>query len=67
MSDVRTIWQDLEARRSYPLNRERAGLLLLAGLLITLCVAEVLFLNHFVGSVDAANTLGAAEDMLLIP
>jgi hypothetical protein len=46
MSGARTVWHDLETRRATEANRQRTGLLLAAGLLIAMCVAEVLFLRY---------------------
>ena len=66
MSEARTIWHDLEARRSFTANRQRMSLLLAAGLLIAICAGEVLFLNYFVGP-DTVNILSAAEGMPVGP
>jgi len=66
MSEARTIWHDLETRRSLVTNRQRTSLLLGAGLLIAMCAGEVVFLNYVAGP-DTVNILTAAEGMPIGP
>jgi ABC-type Fe3+-siderophore transport system permease subunit len=66
MSDARTIWHDLETRRSVAANRQWTALLLGAGLLIAMCAGEVVFLNYVAGP-DTINILSAAEGMPVGP
>jgi hypothetical protein len=66
MSEARTVWQDLEVRRSTAASRHLTGIMLAIGVLIGMCTAEVLFLNYVVGP-DTINTLIAAEGMPLGP
>ena len=61
MSEARTIWHAMEARRSAAVSRaDRAGLLIAAALLCAMAAAEVLFL-HYVAGPDSVNLLMAAE------
>jgi hypothetical protein len=62
MGEARTVWHDLQTRRSAAASRHRTGLLLMAGLLIAMCTAEALFLNYVAGP-DTVNLLTAAEGM----
>ena len=66
MSQARTVWQDLEVRRSTAASRHLTGMLLAIGLLIGMCTAEVLFLTYVVGP-DTINILTASEGMPLGP
>jgi hypothetical protein len=60
MSEARTIWHAMEARRSAAVSRDRAGLLIAAALLCAMAAAEVLF-RHYVAGPDSVNLLMAAE------
>ena len=64
MSEARTIWQDMEARRSIAVSRQRSGVILMAALLIAMCGAEVLFLTYVAGP-DTVNLLTAPEGMAM--
>jgi ABC-type Fe3+-siderophore transport system permease subunit len=66
MSEARTIWHDLETRRSVAVSRQRSALLLGAALLIAMCAGEVVFLNYVAGP-DTVNILSAAEGMPIAP
>ncbi len=60
MSEARTIWHTLEARRASAANRERTGIILAVVLLCAMAASEVLFLR-FVAGPDSVNLLTAAE------
>ena len=60
MSEARTIWHAMEARRSAAVSRDRAGLLIAAALLCAMAAAEVLFLQYVAGP-ESADLLAAAE------
>jgi hypothetical protein len=66
MSEARTVWQDLDVRRSTTASRKRIGMLLVAGLLIGMCAAEVAFLSYVVGP-DTINAVATAEGMPVGP
>jgi hypothetical protein len=59
MSEARTIWQDLDTRRSHAATQERSGMLLAVALLCVMA-AEVLFLRYVAGP-DSVNMMQAAE------
>ncbi|HME22426.1 MAG TPA: hypothetical protein VKI44_13980 [Acetobacteraceae bacterium] len=60
MSETRTVWHDLSARRSVVASKQRTVLLLGAGLLIAMCAAEVGLLSYMVGT-GVFNPLIAAD------
>jgi hypothetical protein len=60
MSEARTIWQDLDTRRSHAATQERSGMLLAVALLCVMAAAEVLFLRYVAGP-DSVNMMQAAE------
>jgi hypothetical protein len=60
MSEARTVWHAMEARRNPAVSRHRAGLLLAACLLCAVAAAQVLFL-HFVAGPDSVEQMVAAE------
>ena len=62
MSEARTVWQDLEARRSTAASRKRTGMMLAVALLLGMCAAEVAFLRYFAGP-DTVATVVAAEGL----
>ena len=49
MSETRTVWHDLSARRSVVASKQRTVLLLGSGLLIAMCAAEVGLLSSMAG------------------
>ncbi len=63
MSGVRTVWQDLETRRSTAQSRQRVAIALGVTLLCAMAAAEVLFL-HFVVGPDSVAMVSAAEGIL---
>ena len=60
MSEARTIWQDLDTRRSLAATQERSGMLLAVALLCLMAAAEVLFLRYVAGP-DSVDMMQAAE------
>lgn len=60
MSEARTVWHAVEARRTAVASRQRAGFLLAVCLLCAMAAAEVLFL-HFVAGPDSVSLISAAE------
>ena len=60
MSEARTIWHDLEARRSESIVRKHSGVLLAIALLSVMTVCEVAFLRYFAGPASV-NLMVAAE------
>ena len=60
MSEGRTIWQDLDTRRSHAATQQRSGILLAVALLSVMAAAEVLFLRYVAGP-DSVNMMQAAE------
>jgi hypothetical protein len=60
MSEARTVWHDLQTRRSAAVSKQRVGLVLIAGLLIVMCAAEIAFLNYVAGP-ETVNLLTVAE------
>ena len=60
MSEARTIWHEMEARRSDAANRHRSGIMLAAALLFAMALAEVAFLRYVAGP-DSVNLMAAAE------
>jgi hypothetical protein len=62
MSEARTVWQDLEVRRSAAASRKRTGMMLGVALLVGMCAAEVAFLKYVAGP-DTIATLTAADGM----
>ena len=60
MSEVHTVWHNLELRQKVAAKRQRSGVLLVVGLLLAMGVAEVLFLNFVVGP-DTVDLLTAAQ------
>jgi hypothetical protein len=62
MSEARTVWQELEVRRSTAASRQRSGMLLAVALLVGMCAAEVAFLRYVAGP-DTVAALVAAEGL----
>ena len=60
MSGARTVWQDLETRRSATIHRQRTGMVIAVVLLCTMAAAEVLFLRYVAGP-ESMNLMSAAE------
>jgi hypothetical protein len=60
MSDARTIWHSMEARRTTAASRERTGIMLAVCLLCAMAAAEVLFLRFAAGP-DSVNLIAGAE------
>ena len=60
MSEARTVWHMIEARRSAVAHRRHGGLLIAVTLLCAMAASEVLFLE-FVAGPDSVNMLSAAE------
>ena len=60
MSEARTVWHTMEARRSALAHRPHGGLLIAVCLLCAMAASEVLFL-HFVAGPESMNMLSAAE------
>jgi hypothetical protein len=60
MSEVHTVWHNLELRQKVAAKRQRSGVLLAAGLLIAMGAAEVAFLAYAVGP-DTMDILTAAQ------
>ncbi len=60
MSDVQTIWHEVRARQRADARQRWHGLALLAGLLIAMSAAEVLFLTYVAGP-ETVNMISAAE------
>ena len=50
MSETRTVWHDLRTRRSVVASKQPGLLLLVAGLLIAMCAAEVGLLSYMAGT-----------------
>lgn len=66
MSDVRTIWHEMEMQRSQAAAKHRTGILIAAALLLTMAAAEVLFLRYAAGP-DSVNLMAAAEGIPVTP
>ena len=60
MSEVRTVWHDMQIRRNEAVSRRRRGMLLAVLALGAMCAAEALFLAYFAGP-DTVNLMAAAE------
>ena len=60
MSEARTVWRDLQTRRTAVVSRQWSGVLLAAVLLTAMCGAEVVFLKY-VAAPDTMNLLNAME------
>ena len=60
MSEARTVWHDLQTRRTAVVSRQWSGVLLAAVLLTAMCGAEVVFLKY-VAAPDTMNLLNAME------
>ena len=60
MSEARTVWHEVAARRNVAKRQHLTGYLLACLLLLTMTVAEVQFLRHFAGP-DTVNLMAAAE------
>jgi hypothetical protein len=60
MSGARTVWQDLETRRSIAMNRQRAGIALAVVLLCAMAAAQVLFV-HVAAPTQAAEAMPMME------
>ncbi|MBV9735772.1 MAG: hypothetical protein JO209_07655 [Acidisphaera sp.] len=60
MSEARTIWHDMAARRGVAIRRKRSGMALAVALLCAMAAAEVLFLT-FVAGPDSVGLVAAAE------
>ena len=62
MSEARTVWHDIQARRNAAARRQWQGAALAVLALVAMCTAEILFLNY-VASPDTVNMMTAAEGM----
>lgn len=60
MSEARTVWHEVAARRNIARRQQFTGYLLACLLLVTMTVAEVPFLRYFAGP-DSVNMMAAAE------
>jgi hypothetical protein len=64
MSEARTVWHAMEARRNTAASRQRSGILLAICLVCAMAAAEVLFLR-FVAGPDSVNMMVAAEGVAI--
>jgi hypothetical protein len=64
MSEARTIWHDLETRRSHAATQQRSGMLLAFALLCVMAAAQVLFL-HYAAGPESVAMMQAAEGVLV--
>lgn len=60
MSEARTVWHEVAARRNTAKRQHFTSYVLACILLITMTVAEVQFLRYFAGP-DSVNLMAAAE------
>ena len=65
MSEARTIWHDLDERRSHAATQQRSGMLLAVALLCAMAAAEVLFLRYVAGP-DSVDMMQAAEGITVM-
>lgn len=65
MSEARTIWHDLDERRSRAATQQRSGMLLAVALLCAMAAAEVLFLRYVAGP-DSVDMMQAAEGITVM-
>jgi hypothetical protein len=61
MSGARTVWQDLETRRTGAMNRQRAGSALAVVLLCAMAAAQVLFVHVVAAPTQAAEAMPMME------
>jgi hypothetical protein len=59
MSEARTVWHEMQSRRTAAVKRQRSGIALVVLLLVTMSSAEVLFLRYVAGP-DTTDLLTAA-------